>query len=155
MYMTSGVERKTKYQVNKDISNRTYDNIVFDSKLEMTYYRDIILPMYDKGIIKSFELQKEYILQPGFIRDGKKVLPIKYVADFVVNYEDGHTEVIDTKGFPDHVAPMKRKMFWYLFPELELKWMAYTKIDGWCTYEELQKKRKERKKIKQLKEDKE
>lgn len=30
MYMTSGVERKTKYQVNKDISNRTYDNIVFD-----------------------------------------------------------------------------------------------------------------------------
>ena len=136
---------KTKYGVKKDISDRTYDNIVFDSKLEMNYYRDVVLPKYTSGEIKEFELQKEYILQPGFIYEGKKVLPVKYVADFQILYSDGHEEVIDCKGFPDHVAPLKRKLFWYKYPTIHFVWMAYCKkYGGWLEYSELQKLRKKK-----------
>ena len=144
---------RSKYGVNKDKSDRTYNNISFDSKIEMQYYRDIVLPKFESGEIIEYELQKEYILQPDFIHEGKKILPIKYVADFQIKYKDGHEEVIDTKGFPDHVAPLKRKMFQYLFPEVNFIQMAYCKkYGGWLKYEELQKLRKQNKKDKKEKE---
>jgi hypothetical protein len=73
---------RSKYGVNKDKSDRTYNDISFDSKIEMQYYRDIVLPKYESGEIIEYELQKEYILQPGFVHENKKVLPIKYIADF-------------------------------------------------------------------------
>ena len=107
---------RSKYNVDKDTAKRTYNNIVFDSVLEMKYYRDVILPNVESGLIKYYELQKEYELQPKFTRNGKTVLPIKYVADFYIEYTDGHKEVIDTKGLPDSVALLKRKMYWYHYP---------------------------------------
>ena len=140
---------KSKYGVNKDKSDRTYNDIVFDSKLEMQYYRDVLLPKYLSGEIKEFELQKEFILQPGFTHNGKKILPIKYVADFQMLYSDDHEEVVDTKGFPDNVAPLKKKMFYYHFPDIDFKQMAYCKkYGGWLEYSELQKLRKGNKKEK-------
>ena len=35
---------KSKYNVDKDTTKRIYNGIVFDSVLEMKYYRDVILP---------------------------------------------------------------------------------------------------------------
>lgn len=52
-------------------------------------------------------------LQPKYTHNGKTVLPIIYVADFYMEYADGHIEVVDTKGCPDSVAKLKRKLFWY------------------------------------------
>ena len=51
---------RSKYNVDKDTAKRTYNNIVFDSVLEMKYYRDVILPNVESGLIKYYELQKEY-----------------------------------------------------------------------------------------------
>ena len=147
---------RTKFNVDKDKEKRTFDDIVFDSKVEMKYYRDVILSLSRSGEIKHFELQKKYILQPKFHNGTKYVQPIIYVADFYIEYSDGTIEVIDTKGFPDSVAKIKRKMFWYLYPEVTYKWICYSELYGneedgyWCDYEYVERQRRLRKKEKEL-----
>ena len=140
---------RSKYNIDKDTTKRTYNNIVFDSVLEMKYYRDVILPNVESGLIKYYELQKEYELQPKFTHNGKTVLPIKYVADFYIEYTDGHKEVIDTKGLPDSVALLKRKMYWYHYPDVDYKWITYVKkYGGWLDYDTVKKLRSQEKKKK-------
>ncbi|MBQ8619040.1 MAG: DUF1064 domain-containing protein [Clostridia bacterium] len=137
---------RSKYNVDKDVSNRTYDGIIFDSQMEMKYYRDVVLPQSRSGEIKRFELQKEYVLQPKYRRDGKLIRPIIYVADFYIEYADGRTEVIDTKGCPDSVAKIKRKMFMYQYPDTTYRWITYVKKwGGWCDYDDVNRLRKEAK----------
>ena len=141
--------RETKYNVNKDTSQRTYDGIIFDSALEMRYYRDVILPKFEDGEITYYELQKPYILQPKFEHDGENIRAIVYTADFYIEYSDGHAEVIDTKGMADATAKLKRKMFWYQYPDLDYRWVCYSKIDGgWCDYDHVQKQRNVRRRSK-------
>lgn len=140
---------KSKYNVDKNTEKRTCEGIVFDSIMEMKFYRDVVLPQVRSGDIKKYELQKKYILQPKFVHEGRTVQPIVYIADFYIEYKDGRIEVIDTKGCPDSVAKIKRKMFWYIFPDVDYKWICYSKIDGgWCEFEKVQQGRKERKKNK-------
>lgn len=148
---------RTKFNVDKDKEKRTHDGIVFDSQLEMKYYRDVILPQSRSGLIKKYELQKPYELQPKFIHNGKSVQPITYVADFYIEYADGHSEVIDTKGCPDSVAKIKKKMFEYKYPNTIYRWVCYSKIDGgWCDYsyvcQQRRLRKKEKAKQKELKE---
>ena len=138
---------RSKYNVTSSKDKRTFDGIVFDSEVEMKFYRDYLLPKYKNGEIRRYELQKTYSLQPSFEYDGKKIKPITYVADFYIEWENGSVEAVDVKGFPDSVARMKRKMMWYLYPELKFSWYVYSKIDGgFCTYEYVQKQRAIRKK---------
>ena len=141
---------RTKFNVDKDKSKRTYNEIVFDSVLEMKYYRDIICPQVESGNVIKYELQKPYELQPKFIHNGKTVQPIKYVADFFVVYKDGREEVIDTKGYPDSVAILKRKLFWHQYPDVNYKWITYVKkFGGWIEYEEYKKLKQKEKKQKE------
>lgn len=128
---------------------RTYNGIVFDSIMEMKYYRDVLCPLVESGEVVHYELQKPYVLQPKFIREGKAVLPITYVADFFVQYKNGQEEVIDIKGCPDTVSKIKRKLFWYAYPTTVYKWITYSKIDGgWCDFAYVKKQRALRKKEK-------
>lgn len=145
---------RSKYNVSKDTEKRTYDGIVFDSVVEMKYYRDIVCPLVESGDIISYELQKPYELQPKFVHNGKTIQPIKYVADFFIVYKDGHEEVIDTKGYPDSLAKMKKKMVMFQYPNIDYKWMCYVeKYGGWLTYEEYQKLQREEKKLKKKKQE--
>ncbi|MCM1270692.1 MAG: DUF1064 domain-containing protein [Ruminococcus flavefaciens] len=145
--------KRSKFNVDKDKAKRTCNGIVFDSELEMKYYRDVVLPGVESGRIKYYELQKPYELQPKFVHDGKIVQPIKYVADFYIEYADGSSEVIDTKGIPDSTAIVKRKMFWYVYPDIKYIWVTWSKIDGgWCDYEYVKQQRNLRKKNKRNKE---
>lgn len=142
---------RTKFNVDKDTEKRTWDGIVFDSVLEMRYYRDVLCPLRESGDITLCELQRPYELQPSFIHDGKTVRAITYVADFFVRYRDGHEEVIDTKGMPDSVAKLKRKLFWFKYPDIIYRWVSYSKIDGgWCDYDFLKQQRAARKRDKKL-----
>lgn len=142
----------SKFNVSKNASKRTYDGIVFDSALEMRFYKEVLLSKLKSGEVVRYELQKKYELQPKFEHDGKKIQPINYVADFFIVYADGHEEVIDTKGCPDSVALIKRKMFWFTYPDVDYKWICYSKIDGgWCDYEYVKKQRTIRKKEKKEK----
>lgn len=141
--------KASKFNVDSDTAQRTYDGIVFDSKLEMHYYRDVLCPLEKSGDIVYCELQKPYELQPKFIHDQKTVQPIQYIADFFIRYKDGHEEVIDTKGCPDQTAFLKRKLFWYKYPNVTYRWICFSKIDGgWCDYEYIKKQRAKRKKMK-------
>ncbi len=143
------IMERSKFNVDKDKAKRTCNGIVFDSELEMKYYRDVVLPGVESGRIKYYELQKPYELQPKFVHDGKIVQPIKYVADFYIEYADGSSEVIDTKGIPDSTAIIKRKMFWYVYPDIKYIWVTWSKIDGgWCSYEYVKQQRNLRRKNK-------
>jgi len=143
------MERNSKFNVGKNKDARTFDGIVFDSSVEMKYYRDVILPKYQSGEITHYERQKKYILQPAYIYKSKKVLPIEYKADFYIVYKNGEEEVIDVKGCPDAVAKIKKKILCYILPNINYIWVVYSKIDGgWRTYEEVQSARAKRKKAK-------
>lgn len=132
------------------------DGIEFDSKMESQYYVEVVKPGYESGEITKFELQKPYELQPGFEHDGKKVKPIVYVADFYLEYKDGTSVVIDTKGCADNTALLKRKMFYYVYPDINYIWMVRSVIDGgWCTYEYVKSQRAKRAKERKTKDCKE
>lgn len=140
------IMQRTKFNVSKDIEKRTYNGITFDSILEMKYQRDVLCPKVESGDVVYYELQKPYELQPKFVHDGKTVQPIKYVADFFIIYKDGHEEVVDTKGCPDSVALIKRKLFWYTYPDVDYKWVTWVKkFGGWIEYETYKKLKKEEK----------
>jgi len=144
---------RTKFNVSKDKQNRTYGGIEFDSELEMRYYRDIVEPLIQSGEIVDCQMQKKFVLQPAFKRNGKTVFAIEYKADFVLTYENGREEVIDTKGFPDAQALIKRKLFWHSYPNLIYRWIGYSRIDGgWVDFEIIKQGRKARKKLKKVKE---
>ena len=101
------------------------------------------------GNITDVKLQVKYELQPKFVHDNSTVQPINYVADFVLTYADGRTEIIDTKGCPDSTALIKRKLFWYVYPDLVYKWIFYSKIDGgWVEYEKVKRQRELRRQAK-------
>lgn len=139
-----------KYNVSLNKEKRTYEGIVFDSVQEMQYYTDVILPGLQTGKILKYERQKRYVLQESFVRNGRRVLPIEYKADFYVLYTDGREQVIDIKGCADPLAKIKRKIFWYKYPTVDYVWLSFSRADGgWVTYEDKQAGIKRRKKFKQ------
>lgn len=140
---------RTKFNVDKHTEKRTYNDIVFDSALEMKYYRDVLLPLVKSGNVVDYELQKPYELQPKFTHDNKIVQPVKYIADFFIVYKDGHEEVIDIKGCPDSVAILKRKLFWYHYPTVDYKWIIYVKkFGGWIEYDNYKRLKQDEKRNK-------
>ena len=79
----------------------------------------------------------------------ENILAIKYVADYVLTYADDSIIVWDVKGQADATAKLKKKMFHYRYPEIDYRWIGYSKIDnGWQEYHIIEKARKERKKAK-------
>lgn len=137
---------RSKFNVTKDTEKRTHNGIVFDSIMEMKYYRDVVLPKKESGEITNYELQKKYILQDSFEKDGKTIRPITYIADFYIEYSNGKKEVIDVKGMPDNVAKIKRKLFFFRYPNVKYIWVSYIKkFGGWKEYEEIKHLRNQEK----------
>ena len=138
-------------QSSKGKQNRTYNNIQFDSELEMKYYRDVICVGLKDGTIKDCQLQVKYKLQPKFKYNNETIREINYVADFVVTYADDSVIVWDTKGLADATAKLKKKLFHYKYPEIDYRWIGYSKQDGgYLEYDIIQKARNKRKKEKKL-----
>lgn len=142
--------RKSKFKIDtskKGIDKRTYDGVLYDSEMELKFYRDYLIPLKEKGIVKNIILQPKYQVQEKFTKYGKSVLPIHYVADFEVEWSDGSTIVYDVKGLPTPEAKIKRKLFDYAYPDKTLQWVALSIQDGgWVQYEDLIKARNKRKK---------
>ena len=153
--MRKYTKKKSKYNVDqtaKGKQNRTYDGIIFDSELEMKYYRDVICVGIENGTIKNCQRQVKYELQPKFKYNDKNILAINYVADFVVTYADDSVIVWDTKGLADATAKLKKKMFHYRYPEVDYRWIGHSGIDGgWLEYDLIEKARSKRRKEKKEK----
>lgn len=102
---------RSKYG-NKKVS---VDGHTFDSKAEARYYSELKLRQKASNIL-FFELQPRYQIQDGYVKDGKKVRPIYYIADFEIHHKDGSIEVIDVKGHITDVFRIKEKMFNKKYP---------------------------------------
>ena len=95
------------------------DNIMFDSNLEATRYRQLKLLQRAKQI-SNLRLQVPFLLQESFKKNGKTHRKIEYIADFVYE-ENGQTVVEDTKGMKTETFKIKQKLFEYKYPDLNLK----------------------------------
>lgn len=99
-----------------------YDGIRFDSKAEANRYKELQL-LEKAGEIGYLKVHPTFELQPPFVdRTGKKQRAIIYEADF--SYVDGATEQVvieDIKGVETEAFKLKKKLFLYHHPELELR----------------------------------
>lgn len=66
-------------------------------------------------------MQVPFTLLDGYKRKGKAVRGIKYYADFVVTYVDGHKEVVDVKGVRTDVYKLKKKLLLAKYPEIDFR----------------------------------
>lgn len=111
----------------------------WDSQMELEYYEYLLKTFTKEEIL----IQPKFELQPKFSSEGKLVRPIYYIADFQIN-----ELVVDVKGMETTDFNLKKKMFKYKYPELELKIITkapkYLKNE-WVELEELKKIRKNRK----------
>lgn len=97
------------------------DGISFDSRLEAKRYRELRL-LERAGIIKDLQLQPAFELIPSFKKNGKTYRKTEYKADFsYFDNELGKVIVEDTKGFKTEVYKLKRKLFEYIYKDLEIK----------------------------------
>ena len=108
-------KRKHKYGAKKC----EVDGIVFDSMHEMKRYHELKL-LQRAGKIQNLKLQPEFELQEEFTYKGKKIRPIKYIADFMYN-EGDKIVVEDTKGYKTDVYNLKIKIFKKRYPEFEFR----------------------------------
>lgn len=127
---------KNKYHISNKES-RTYGGLVFDSKLEMQYYHDVLVPALACGDVQDVKRQVAYELQPAFKHEGKAIRAITYKADFVVTHKDGTIQVIDIKGAATTDAKLKRKIFYFKYPEIDYIWIGYSKKTGWTKWDDL------------------
>jgi hypothetical protein len=127
--------------------------VLFDSKAEAEYYQRL-LTMQAQGIVKAVELQPVVELQPRFQHDGRTIRAITYAPDFKVEYTDGRVAYVDIKGMSTQQGELKRKLWWYRFPDIPLLWIAKSKKwskTGWIMWDELQSLRRANKREKEKK----
>ncbi len=106
----------TKYNNKKT----EIDGIKFDSKKESQRYCELKL-LEKANIIHSLILQPKFILQEKFKKNGKSYQEIKYIADFQYFCNERQKLVVeDVKGFETTEFKLKRKMFEFMFRDLEL-----------------------------------
>lgn len=119
------------------------DNIKFDSKMESDYYV-YLKEQKRKDLIKDFELQPIFVLQPSFKKNGKTYRKIEYRADFKIIHNDSSISIVDIKGMETTEFKLKQKIFEYKYPDLHLQCLTYVKkYGGWIQLEKLKKIRRE------------
>ena len=111
------VKGRSKYKNQKVI----FDGIEFDSILERNRYLELKLLEKAKEI-KDIRRQVIFELQPSYKKNNKTIRAINYVADFVYyDLKKNKTIIEDTKGFRTEIFKLKKKMFEYKYPDLEIK----------------------------------
>ena len=111
-------KKKNKYNVSKK-EDRTYNGIVYMSKLEMKY-RKYLDTLVMAGEVQKIKEQYEFKL---FV---KEKLVCKYLCDFFVTYMDGRKEYVDVKGMKTATYRLKKK---FVEAEFNIKITEITKDD--------------------------
>ncbi len=96
------------------------DGEEFDSQLEANRWYELKLLQRAKQI-KDLRRQIRFELQPSYKKNGKTFQSINYIADFVY-YDINKKKFIveDTKGYKTETYKLKKKIFEYKYPELEI-----------------------------------
>ena len=108
------MQNRPKYNAKKTIIG----NLKFDSKKEAEYYLKLKAKRIN-GEINWIKLQPEFLILRGFtLENGERTKGIRYVADFEVEYADGHREIIDVKGVKTESYKIKKKMLLDMYPNI-------------------------------------
>ena len=95
----------------------------FDSQIEGKRAFEL-LAMQDAMYINSLVFQPKFLLQEGFVRNGKKHREINYIADFSYIADEGQV-IEDVKGVKTKEYQLKKKMFLkkydFIFKEVYFK----------------------------------
>lgn len=134
---------KSKYGAAKVHVN----GIKFDSIMEAKYYVYLLKEKATKKNIREIKMQVPFILQEKIRKNGKTILPINYIADFVIEYTNDTTRVVDIKGAVTADFKLKRKMFEFKYRNLTLECINFFE-EEWLHLEDISKIRKARKKEK-------
>ena len=109
------IKKKTRQSKYKNKITKIGDK-TFHSAMESRYYR-YLNKMIANGVVDSFQCQVPYVVADAFEKDDVgKFKAIRYIADFVVQYVDGHEEIIDVKGAVTDVFKIKRHLFEQRYP---------------------------------------
>ena len=122
-------QKKSKYGAYKAEVN----GIIFDSVMEARYFAYLLL-LKAKKEIKDFSCQVKFNLLPKGRNKftGKAILETNYIADFVIVYPDDRKVVVDIKGKKTIEFRLKEKMFFFKYPDLELKCVQWdAKTHSW------------------------
>lgn len=109
--------------INKKVRNATvveYSGIKFKSKMEVSVYKTLIAngfkPEYESKkfvLVKGFKPTVQFYI-PNKNKElmcvTKKVIDVTYTPDFII-YVDEVLIVIEVKGQPNDIYPLKRKLF--------------------------------------------
>jgi hypothetical protein len=151
----SNLKRKEIFLVyKKQKKNLIFNNTVFNSRLSMKYYQDIIYPEVLSNKIEYVDNNKKFILQPSYKFHKETIPEIVYTPDFYIKYKNGKEEIIDVNdkfeimGDGDY---LKKIMFNYLYPNFMYIHLTYSSLDGgWNDYTYVKKQIKKRNKIRKL-----
>lgn len=141
--------KKSKYGAQKIVVN----HINFDSIMEAEYYL-YLLEQKAKKNIKSFDMQVSFDLLPKKKNKftGKTILPVKYIADFVITDKSGIIKVVDIKGRETADFKLKKKMFFYFYPDLDFRCVQWDGTQqAWRDLDDINKDRRARKRIRNKK----
>jgi len=96
------------------------DGYRFDSRAEMARYFDLLLLQAGQKI-SNLMVHPVYVLQEGFRTPaGQAIRAMSYEADFF--YIEGDLQVVeDVKGHETEAWRIKRKLFLWRYPELDLR----------------------------------
>lgn len=109
-------KKPSKYRAIKTV----IDGVTFDSRKEGRRYRELRL-LERSGVIKDLCLQPRFLLQEAYSKNGKAVRKIEYIADFsYYDLEKDKFVVEDVKGVKTDVYRLKKKIFEYKYPDLEI-----------------------------------
>jgi len=136
--------KRSKYGAKKT----EVDWIKFDSKIEADYYVDL-KKLKEEWTVLDFQLQPKYVLLDKFVYRfwDKKVMALKYVADFEVFWADWSVVVVDIKWMPTETAKIKRKLFMHKYPDTDLQWVVKYRGER-VNYDDNEKRKKENRKAK-------
>ena len=137
-HLPNAKEKKkySRYGAHKCMIN----NIVFDSIAEGMYYA-YLLKLKRLKLIKDFERQITFVLLEGFFNEpsGKKIRPIKYIADFVLTNQDGSKTVVDVKGKKTPDFKIKEKLLLSRYPDMDFQCVQFDESKKiWRNLDEIQ-----------------
>ncbi len=91
---------------------RDEHGVLWDSIKEYRRWQDLRL-LETAGKIERLEKKVTFDLLPPAMKEGKRMRPIRYVADFVY-FEEGMKVVEDAKGFRNELYKLKKRLMWQL-----------------------------------------
>lgn len=102
--------KMSKYHSRKTV----LDGITFDSGAEASRWSQLRL-MERANLIHDLERQVSFQLVPEETGpDGKRLRPMRYVADFVYKDAEGKVHVEDVKGVRTEAYKIKKRLMWHI-----------------------------------------